>query len=379
MAGPSPASSPVPYLGCVATGCGFPNGSFPGSVGEVSLQGETYHIARDDMDAVEIGVPNFFVNIYDGLFHDTPLGADGEWMASVCNLETGEITDMKWNGGLVGVVPDGTIGYSDLTPLKSRIERGKVFSVLLWTHNMAGAPYYSDETHDLGQKLEFSGGRSISKTSTGGMVGQNVNLTLRPCSISAVTMRPCIYGIGDSRMAGYQDQYDRTRDVGEVFRSIGPSYGYCNGGIPGERLENYKNSGQVRLSGLSRFSHVICNLGGNDIINTTRTEMEIAVDLITVWNRAELQGKDLSQSTIAPFSSSSGAVSPRDMLRVSVNNFIRSTPAPLARHLEIASVNETYRDSGSNIDAYYADPIHPNRLGYIHVQQSQVIRPELFL
>lgn len=366
--------TPVPYKGLVATRTGIANQALPG---DFSLMGESYHIARDDIDAIQIAVSNFYVRIYEGLFTEEALGGDSTWMAAVHNLRTGEKTQMTWDGAPQAVLSHKGFGFTDEVALPSRIKRGERFAVRLWMHNPVAAPYYMTDNCEPGDIIEVSGSVSVEKTMGGDMADQLPLATLRPAAIIGTTTRPSVLLIGDSRMAGYGDTMDSTLDVGEVARSIGPYFGYTNFGVPGDRAEFFRKNGAVRLQMAQFCTHVIGNLAGNDIIQN-RPAADIIADLKAIWALPGLAGHDVSWSTIGTYTPSADALPASEEVRRAVNAFIRSTPAPLARHFELAELDEPWRDAGNNIDAYFTDAIHNNRLGYLHKQSAQRIRPELF-
>lgn len=369
--GPEGAGS---YTGMVATRTQIPNAILSG---DLSLSGESYHIARDTISTIQLVVPNFYVRIYEATFVETALGADSTWAASVQNLRTGERTQMTWGGATTATVQDLTYGYTDTVTLRTPILRGDKFAVRLWVHNPVNPPYYTTDNCPPGDLIEVSGGASNDKTMGGNMADQIALGSLRPAAILSTTTRPSIYLLGDSRMAGYGDTMDSSLDVGEAARSVGPYFGYINAGIPGDRLQFYKTNSALRLQLTQFCSHVIGNLGGNDIIQG-RSAPDIIADLNTVWALPGLAGRDISWLTIGPYTSSAGPVPASESVRQAVNAYIRSTPYPLARHFEMAELDEQYRDAGLDVDAYFSDAIHNNRYGYLHKQSAQRIRPELF-
>lgn len=83
------------------------------------------------------------------------------------------------------------------------------------------------------------------------------------------------------------------------------------------------------------------------------------------------------QATIAP-SNITGTPESTNAVRVAVNNYIRSRPAPLSGSVEIADVVETVRGSGLWKTGYTTDLIHENETGYQAIEAAGEMDPDDF-
>src|SRR6202035_3947478 len=110
----------------------------------------------------------------------------------------------------------------------------------------------------------------------------------------------------DSRGAGLGDNYlDGTGFIGNMERSIGPHFAYLQLSRAAESATNFVASGTTRLQLAGSCSHVIENLGGNDILGGYTFDPTLSLNKRILWNQL---GKPLSRifsMTIDPVTSSS--------------------------------------------------------------------------
>ena len=91
-----------------------------------------------------------------------------------------------------------------------------------------------------------------------------------PLAIIGYTTQPSVCGVGDSRFWGLGDSLtDATGDAGEVFRSIGPFFGYTKLASSGVTALSTTTHFVARLAVVPYCTHMIDGLGINDLAAST--------------------------------------------------------------------------------------------------------------
>jgi lysophospholipase L1-like esterase len=153
---------------------------------------------------------------------------------------------------------------------------------------------------------------------------------------------------------------------------LNAQFASMNLGNMGEKAQNAAAAyGFARRSTLiETCDYAIVMYGTNDVA-AGRTLSQMQADLTAIWS--QLVDRDLAvyAATIPPIITGSWAteggqtVTANEAARVALNDWIRSTPAPLAGYFETADTVETTRNSGKwKSPGYTADGTHPSATGH---------------
>jgi hypothetical protein len=130
--------------------------------------------------------------------------------------------------------------------------------------------------------------------------------TFRPAAILGLTTKPTVALIGDSRAAGLGDNYlDGAGFIGNMERSIGPHFAYLQLSRVGESATNFDASGTKRMQLAGMCSHVIENLGGNDILAGYAFDPTLTLYKRILWNQFGKPLNRIFSMTIDPVTNSS--------------------------------------------------------------------------
>lgn len=190
-----------------------------------------------------------------------------------------------------------------------------------------------------------------------------------------VTLRPAWFLCGDSITQGVGDSGgEGTTDAGWPSRALNNEYGFINAGRASETAGQYAATAAIRRNGrqqLAQFcTHVLCQHGVNDVKgDVTFAALQTAMQ--TIWARFARMGLVVYQSTISPVTTGTYAdeagqtvqTSSRETVRVQINDWLRTVPAPLAGIVEAADAFETGRNSGKWKPNFTTDGTHPNNAG----------------
>lgn len=366
----------APYLGQVATRSYSPN-KVTGT--NTTLMSRTLHTARDSVTALQLEFANRCIDSTTG--YESQSSGNMSITASIEYPLGNIVGQVLWSGVATGTIAPGEHLLSDA--LAVVIPSGAQFAVLSYSVNAAAGVPYATVTGNgfklTGEALE-SGTTVVDKTLSGTITDNGAGGLVFPSAIVATTTKPSFLLIGDSRTQGYGDTATGDGDVGEIARSIGPTCAYINSGISSDRAM-YRG----RVAGFNRrvatyVSHVISELGAADTDSAAgRTAAQTIASLQNLYS--QFPTKTVIQSTTTPittgtWSGSGGAGQTRNAgytEQNTVNDWIRTTPAPLAAYLEVADVVMTARNSGYWNANYTADGRHANVTGYTAILSAGVI------
>lgn len=208
-----------------------------------------------------------------------------------------------------------------------------------------------------GQAVELNVDKAYSGTISGsGFVYAPAAIFGRPTSS---TQPPMICVFGDSRPFGTGDTLEGN---GEIMRALGnpwaTNYPTVNLGYSGDTVRNVINPAKFIVRGLllQGCQYVIGDMGFNDV-QADRTALQIEGDLQTLWAYMTSAGiKRIAWCTMGPDTTSTdGWVttanqtiwnSGRNTIRIAVNNWLRTKPAPLYIVFDVATALESAIDSG---------------------------------
>ena len=129
-------------------------------------------------------------------------------------------------------------------------------------------------------------------------------------------------------------------------------------------------------------SHVICELGTNNIVwDSPISSLDaLKASYLKLWGFLAKQGASIYQTTITPDTTSTDSWATTanqtvlhaesESLRVAINDWIRTCPAPLSGYFDSADRAETARNSGiwkatGAAFGYTKDGVHPNSAGTV--------------
>lgn len=226
-------------------------------------------------------------------------------------------------------------------------------------------------------------GVGITDKTTSGTVTESNNYAYGPAAIRArrIDFMPDVVSIGDSIAYGSGDSIDRGTHV-RAFAGILP---HRNLGYPGAQAQEFvPRYAGLRLRLARNATHWLVSFGTNDISagkdaatvqNNLRAVYQLGVDLgVEVW-AATLPPRTTSTDSWA--SAAGQTVAATEAVRVAVNDWIRTTPAPLAGYFDTADAWETARNSGLWKNGLTTDGVHPNGDGAD--AGAVVIDPESFV
>lgn len=220
------------------------------------------------------------------------------------------------------------------------------------------------------------GGAATDTVDAGTMPDNNGANAFCPTAIIGIPYEPtpALFIPGDSIVQGVGDaSAEPTTDGGWVCRALNNQIGYINAGRAGETAEQFVPGNARRLGRLqlARYcTHALPAWGVNDM-KADATAAQIQGRLLAIWNTLATMGLKVLAPTITPvvtgtYSTPEGQVkqsTARENVRLAVNAWIRSVPAPLYDYVDVADACETARNSGIWKNDYTSDGTHPNATG----------------
>lgn len=355
-----------------------------------SFNSRSPHFARDTITSLKIELPNWYVLRTANPFTEVGPGNSVTYKASI-EYPSGTFTQVLFSGSTSAVVANAGSILSDFVDVA--IPKDALFWVRVncdagagqfVMHGQAASANVTDVGN--GALMRYSG--TYTDLSMGGTITPNIAGKDGPCfypsAIVAMSVVPAIGLYGDSRVWGASDTHDSSGDLGEIARSIGPSFGYGNNGIYGEYARDVIVNGAKRIALAQYYTHIVCNFGANDLING-RTAVQLQADLQTLWGM--FPGKPKFQSTIAVFSTGAwtavdgsdqtvNGVTPRN----TVNTYVRAAPTPLTGYFEVANQVELTVGGGKwKAPGYTPDGVHETQLAALAIKNSGAILSSAFV
>lgn len=203
---------------------------------------------------------------------------------------------------------------------------------------------------------------------------------------------PSVLFFGDSRVVGYGDPAGTADTRGWVSRAFDGNLSYLNLGISGSSVLIASTLGYLRrrlaLANLCQFDAAVVVYGINDIIGGA-TAAEVEARLSALYGFLADTGIPVYGGTVSPVTSSTDdwqttvnqTTAAHNTERVTLNNWIRTTPAPLSGFFELADAVESARDSGlwkaSGVPfGFTADGVHESSGGA--AAEAAVVDPSTF-
>lgn len=208
---------------------------------------------------------------------------------------------------------------------------------------------------------------------------------------TATAAVPSFVMIGSSSAYGQGDTGNGVApyyDYGYLSRFLSNRYGYVKLTRASDALSFFLADHKRRLAllGTVRPTHIIQQLGSNDLTSAA-TFATMQSRLQSAWDILASTGAKVIQATMTPVTSSTDAWATvagqtphsSNAVRVQINDWIRSMPAPLSGVLEAADAVETARNSGywkvdGTANKWTVDGTHVSPHG--HAQTAALLRDE---
>lgn len=349
------------YDGIVAT-----RGTVPshGTAGFTASNSRSGHYARADITQLKVLFPNFYTVI------ESAPGAACTIKASI-EYPAGVFTQLLFSASSSGTIPDGGILVSDY--LTIAIPNGARFWIRCYRTGgivyESGNVAYNDRAF-MGDVINFN--VVSDQTMTGEVTYTGENVSYHPIAIAPITI-PSVMIFGDSIAAGVSDTATYySGDMGAIARSIGPSFGYFNGGGNGEAVTDLLAHHTQKLVIAGYCSHAIFGYPTNDIA-VGHSDTTIKADLTSGY--ALVSPKPTFQCTIPPRTTSTDSwattanqtVAATESVRLALNSVMTGgTFGPGGGIFDIAAAVEAA--GGKWVAGKTTDGIHPDTAGYSDIK-----------
>ncbi len=209
-----------------------------------------------------------------------------------------------------------------------------------------------------GSSSSYTNNGSDATTGTGALTnaGGGINTSLMS-AVLGTTSPPAkaVYIAGDSIAYGVNNNYTRppfaNNAVGYVIQGLGcllasPPYNWVNTPVIGTTIaERLTGIDPSHVSLMANCQAAICELGINDLGEGVAA---MQANYRAYWAMLAARGMSVWQTTITPqtdstdfwTSASNQSVRSMENTRVTINDWIRTNPAPLAGHIEVADIVE---------------------------------------
>lgn len=357
----------------------------------LQMRGRTQHFARDAITSLQLEFANWYVSNTDSgaTYNELGPGATMTITAAIEYPLGGAITQVTFGGSATGTVPDLTSLRSDAVAVT--IPKDAAFYVRYFQQNPNGVVYVEAipaVTRVANNDVTNLAASGLSdNTMSGAYTANSAGLGYFPIAIVAMSSQPAFLLLGDSRLKGEKDAIDATGDTGEAARSIGTARGYINCGVRGDSAFKFLAASTRRQALAQYASHIIVQYLQNDVGLQGRTAAQAQADLQALW--ALFPTKRVYQTTSPPGSTSTDvfATTTNQTTRAytparnTVNDYIRTTPAPLVGFFEVAgavaySGNRDIWDADGITAKYRTDDgVHESPAGYLAIAASGSINP----
>lgn len=343
----------VPYLGQVAGQVPQCNVTNTGGT-QVMVRGR--HISRDAITSIRIAYPNFYIN--GTTFMEAGPGGASTVTSSIEYPIGTTVTRVTWNGQNSCSIADAAMGaLSDEITVSIPIDTP--FMIRTYFTNATGfVAQNKSNICDNSQSFRFATSGLSDQTGVAGATSggtSSPNFMYKPLLIVGRTSKPSVLILGDSRQDGADEgeSYTGTSDdIGQLARSIGPTYAYANLGRGSDSAVKFLASNTGRVSLRQYFSHVICAYGFNDLNSEGRTAAQHLDNVRAIRNL--FPNNIFLTATLTPSTSSTDAWTSLagqgtgQQALTDYNNLIRPSGSGYQYfdgHIEVADFAETARDS----------------------------------
>lgn len=275
------------------------------------------------------------------------------------------------------VIEPGATVMSD--PIPVSYLKGNTVISRTWVSVTAGQRYPLGVTTD---NVTGEGVATTDMTDSSTGIGASITKSYGPWAVVGTPRYPLgsnyprVLTLGDSRVAGFGDTSGGRDAFGWVRRALDGKASYLNLGVSGSTAQaNTPELMRRRLALADRcgsFDVAIVSAGINDLI-AGASAATVQTRLQTIFDVLAVRGLRVYGATIPPVTTSSdswatvGNQTPvaSNAARITLNAWLRTTPAPLSGVFEFADAVESARDSGLwKAPGYTADGTHEAATGY---------------
>lgn len=298
---------------------------------------------------------------------------------------------VTFGGSQTGAMAAG--GQIESDPISIDIPPFALFAVRTFLDAPGGAPYFIDGPNAFSTFVDscaFGTTATDVTYSTAAISNQQGGVNYRPVMVKAKSSLQTALLIGDSRMAGINDYAsDSYAGVGQVARSMTPTFAVFNAGSPGATLASFVAGGanwsrrNAVIQGI--FDFAISNFGINDIVAGTSAATNASNYALL---SGALGGAPVWQCTLSPKSTSTDSFATvanqttdaTNYARVTTNQYIRAGIKNLWGYIEIADYVESARDSGkwkadgTTANLYTSDGLHESQFANKLIAESAAFR-----
>lgn len=358
----------------VVTRCNVPYGYNSGLSGIMS---RSEHMTRDVISSLKLVLPNWYVdtNNNTNTWAELGTGSTASVKAAI-EYPAGTYTQVLFGGSATGSIASGSNLVSDA--LSINIPINTEFWCRISFQNTGGVLYRPITANSgIGDRVEVT---ATDKTTSGTIADSVPNYAYPPAAIISQTNNRSVFMIGTSRTFGYTDTVDGTGNVGEMERSIGPKYAYCNAGISFDSAANLV-AAHTKRAALANAYHtdVIVEHGANEGSDDLATRQG---HLATIW--ALFPTLRVYGATLAPYTTSSDSwatVANQTVVwdQITFNDWIRTKPAPLAGVFEISDPVCSSHNSNKWLPGLTGDGLHENSTGTAAIKNSGYVNVDFLL
>ncbi|EJN14746.1 hypothetical protein PMI42_01720 [Bradyrhizobium sp. YR681] len=272
----------------------------------------SWQVAYDAVSALKVCFFNGKVLSNAG---ETGTGDIGTYRVAV-EYPKGTWTDLTFGGLTTGVViADNTFGCTDLTQLGFTIPAFTKFR-LSGDISIAGVGRVPalgwSNACDRANGDEFqSGAAGFNHYKDATVLGSGSAQCFHPALVLGSTNKTVWWGIGDSIMAGVNDQGGDPSGgrglLGRSMAALGPTLNY---GVPGDRASLYavgaNTTSRMALAALGGATTAVLQLGVNDFFSGSRTTDQVLTDRATIRAavKVAVPGIKVIDTTITPVTTS---------------------------------------------------------------------------
>lgn len=326
------------------------------------LTNETYkvrHIATTDLVFPRLAYPNWYLN------NGETNGPNDITVKAAIEVD-GNIYPALFGGANTKLVAAGATEWTDA--VRIFIPKGTAFYTRTNVQVTAGQKWPLSIT-----AYPADGeGRTAGDVAHSGATTNLFIFTYSPCAIvgqPANQTEKSVLLVGDSIASG---QGETPNDRGFLIRAINDTVGHLRVSKPSARTSDFLESVRKNRMQLASYcNNAIIQLGVNDVKFDVKLEV-IKANLLDIWTELALNGVAVFQTTITPVTTSTDSwattknqsVTAQESVRIALNDWIRSCPAPLSGYFDVADEVETARNSGIWIVGYTTDGTHPIAAGH---------------
>jgi lysophospholipase L1-like esterase len=301
-------------------------------------------------------------------------------------LATGTVVPVFFSGKRSVTIEGGGFAISD--PISVKLAAGDYIyprTFLTVANATDDWPQQRARLFDAGERTER--GVGLADMSLTGTIGTGSQFAYGPIAVGATLPNaPANVALfGDSIIHGQGESADPA-NFGFASRALNGKNPYLRLARPGEQASQFEVAGlYIRGSLAISSDYAICNYGLNDLI-ASASVATLQADLVAAWTLLTTAGLSVYQCTLTPKTSSTDTWAttanqtpnlPDEARRVTINDWIRTTPAPLSGYFETADAVESARNSGLWKPLYTNDGTHPLAIG--HAAMAATIDTSLFI